>query len=182
MYKVRADCGQFWKETNHLNFQFHLFSQTGKDCEKKEKKKKGGRRGHIPSHELISVSVRVLPNSSFLHTPQTSCQTGVKFQIVNQRDFFRDKIQNTTYPRAAVIPMQETIHSPSVRTEGRKSETGCYHVMNCGSANERVPGQQSVPAECGPAPSKENPGEEHRTKSSVVFCCCRHYLVRNRWH
>lgn len=50
--------------------------------------------------------------------------------------------------------MQETIHSPSVRTEGRKSETGCYHVMNCGSANERVPGQQSVPAERGPALTK----------------------------
>ena len=88
--KSRADCGQFWKETNHLNFQFHLFSQTGKDCEKKIKKKlKGGRRGHISSHELISVSVRVLPNSSFLHAPQTSCQTGAKFQIVNQREFFQ---------------------------------------------------------------------------------------------
>ena len=78
--------------------------------------------------------------------------------------------------------MQETIHSPCVRTEGRKCETGCHHAMNCGSADDREPGQQSAPAECGPALSKGNPGEERRTKSSVVFCCCRHYLVRNRWH
>ena len=94
----------------------------------------GGGRGHIPSHELTRVSVRVLPNGSFLHTPLTSCQTGVKFQIVNQRDFFQR--QSPEYDLSKSCSHTDARnHSFSLCPHGRQKVwdwlSSCHELRQC---------------------------------------------------